>query len=138
MKIEGGRGVAQSGAARKPNAAAPGFAPALDTGPQRIAAPTPATPVTPLDAIMALQAEGDPDQRRAKQARRGRAALDALDRLMQGMVLGGAPARLKGELEALQRGAEATGDSGLDAILAEIDIRVAVELAKLEAIPGRV
>ncbi|MGE0595703.1 MAG: flagellar assembly protein FliX [Hyphomonadaceae bacterium] len=139
MKIEGGRGVAQSGATRRPaSAATPGFAPAAEEGPQRVAAPSAAAPLTPLDAIMALQAEGEPGQRRARQARRGRDALDALDRLMQGILTGAAPAGLKAELEALGRGAEATGDQRLDDVLAEIDIRVAVELAKLEAIPGRV
>jgi hypothetical protein len=137
MKIESGRSITPSGTARRPGAAAaPGFAPTSEAT-VRTAAVSSVSAVTPLDAIIALQAEGSPGERRARQARRGRDALDALDKLVQGLVVGRAPAGLKGELEALRRRAEPSGEAGLDAILLEIDTRVEVELAKLEMTAGR-
>ena len=64
--------------------------------------------------------------------KRGRNALDALDELKIGLLSGtldtGALARLKAAPAAL---AEPTGDPGLDAVLAEIELRVEVELAKI-------
>lgn len=132
MKIESGRPVTSaSGAKRAGGAAAPGFAPAADA-PQRAAATAATQALTPLDALLALQGVDDPAGRRARQARRGQAALDALEELGQGLLLGRAPGALKGQLEALRREAEPTGEPELDAVLLEIDIRVAVELAKLE------
>jgi hypothetical protein len=132
MKIESGRGVSPSSTARPAvGAAAPGFAPATD-GPARAAATTPAAAVHGLDAILALQAEGFDSERRARQARRGKAALDALEKLEHALVLGAGAGALRGELEAARRAAEPTGESGLDALLLEIDTRLAVELAKLD------
>jgi hypothetical protein len=137
MKIEPGRSVGSTSTAKKAGGtAAPGFAPAMDA-PQRASATAPASAVTPLDAILALQAGENPAQRRARQTRRGQEALDALEELEQGLLLGRAPGALRGRLEALQRRAEATGDERLDAVLNEIDIRLAVEAAKLDRISGK-
>jgi Class II flagellar assembly regulator len=137
MKIEPGRNVGPSGTASKATkTAAPGFAPAMDA-PQRAAAASPTGAVTPLDALLALQADETPAQRRTRQTRRGQDALDALEELEQGLLFGRAPGSLRGRLEALQRRAEPTGDERLDAVLNEIDIRLAVEAAKLERISGK-
>jgi len=134
MKIESGRGVSSSsgskGAART---AAPGFSVPTDA-PQKTAAASGVAAVPTLDAILALQGEEPSGQRRSRQAKRGRDALDALEKLEQGLVLGRAPGGLKAQLEALSRGSEATGDADLDAVLLEIDTRVAVELAKLDSL----
>lgn len=132
MKIESGRSVTASSTTRKASgAAAPGFAPALDQ-PQRTSAATAAHAPHSLDAILALQAEGLNPERRARQVRRGKAALDALEALERAMAEGVAPSALRSELESLRRASETTGEAGLDDVLLEIDIRVAVELAKLE------
>ena len=132
MKIESGRGVGPASTTRKASSAAgAGFAPAADA-PARTASAAPAGAAHSLDAILALQAEGVDPERRRRQMRRGAAALDALDGLVRALALGTAPASLKAELEAARRAAEATGEPALDALLREIDIRVAVELAKLE------
>ncbi|MGD9967267.1 MAG: flagellar assembly protein FliX [Hyphomonadaceae bacterium] len=137
MKIEPGRNVGPSAAAAKATrTAAPGFAPAADA-PARAAAASPTGAVTPLDSILALQAGENPAQRRARQTRRGQEALDALEELEQGLLTGRAPGSLRSRLEALQRRAEATGDDRLDAVLNEIDIRLAVETAKLDRISGK-
>lgn len=137
MKIESGRPVGAASTTRKAgSAAAPGFAPALDA-PAKSAAAAPSSAVASLDAILALQADEPPAQRRARQAKRGRDALDALERLEHGLVEGRAPAALMAELESLQYAAQPTGEAGLDAVLLEIDIRLAVEVAKLERSLGR-
>ena len=64
-------------------------------------------------------------------SRRGRNALDVLDALKLGMLDGSVDqstlARLKIASEGL---ADTSGDAGLDVVLGEIDLRVAVELAK--------
>jgi len=138
MKIEPGRNVGSSSSAGKAGkTAAPGFAPATEA-PQRAAAATPTGAVTSLDSILALQGAEDPTQRRARQRRRGAEALDALEELEKGLLLGRAPGGLKAKLEALQGRSEKTGDEGLDAVLHEIDVRLAVEAAKLERISGKV
>jgi hypothetical protein len=85
-----------------------------------------------IDALLALQGVEDPGERRRKAVKRGRTALDALDALKLGLLSGtfdtGALARLKSVTAAL---AEPSGDPALDAVLAEIELRAQVELAKI-------
>ncbi|MBL8546710.1 MAG: hypothetical protein JNL81_09600 [Hyphomonadaceae bacterium] len=132
MKIEPGRNVGASNAAGKAGkTAAPGFAPAMDA-PQRTTAATPTGAVASLDSILALQGDENPSQRRSRQRRRGEEALDTLEELEKGLLLGRAPGGLRAKLEALHGRSEKTGDAGLDAVLHEIDVRLAVEAAKLE------
>ncbi len=88
--------------------------------------------VAGIDALMALQGLEDATERRKRAVRKGKGALDALEGLKVAMLAGtldqGTLNRLR-ELSAdLQ---EATGDRGLDEVLAEIDLRVQVEIAKL-------
>lgn len=135
MKIESGRRVAPSSAPRRAATAAPGFAPGTEA-PQRASAASSVSAVTPLDVILALQADEPAAQRRARQLRRGRDALDALERLEEGLLLGRAPGALRAELESLRRDAALTGETGLDDVLREIDIRLAVEAAKLDRLLG--
>src|SRR5438874_2019458 len=74
-----------------------------------------------IDALLALQGIEEPGERRRKAVKRGRTALDALDALKLGLLSGtldtAALARLKSGVAGL---AEATGDPGLDTVLAEI------------------
>lgn len=138
MKIESGRGVAQASGPRRAGGggAAPGFSPSVEATERAVAASAPGA-IASLDALLALQGEEPPAQRRARQAKRGSDALDALEKLEQGLLVGRAPVALKAELERLQFAGEATGDPRLDDILREIDIRLAVEAAKLEQLLGR-
>ncbi|RDV05188.1 flagellar assembly protein FliX [Undibacter mobilis] len=89
--------------------------------------------VAGLDSLLALQGVEDPTEKKKRAVARGRKALDVLDELKLGMIGGGSLdtatiARLKVAAEGLTDG---SGDSGLDGVLAEIDLRVAVELAKV-------
>lgn len=85
-----------------------------------------------IDALIALQGLDEATQRRRRALHRGRGALDALEALKLGLLSGrleGATlARLNATLVDL---AEPSGDPRLDAILAEIGLRVSVELAKM-------
>jgi hypothetical protein len=85
-----------------------------------------------LDGLVALQAQEDGTERRRRHLRRGHDLLGGLDRLKAALLAGRVPladlARLQGEL-AQRR--EASDDPGLEDVLAHIELRVAVELAKL-------
>jgi len=87
--------------------------------------------VATVDALLALQGVEDASERRKRAVAKGRRALDMLDTLKIGLLDGSVDqstlARLKVAAEGLNDG---SGDLGLDAVLGEIDLRVAVELAK--------
>jgi hypothetical protein len=84
-----------------------------------------------IDALIALQGVEDPTERRRRAVKYGRRALDALDELKLGLLAGtldhATMLRLKSVAGDLQ---EPTGDPHLDQVMAEIDLRVSVELAK--------
>jgi hypothetical protein len=84
-----------------------------------------------IDALIALQGVEDPTERRRRAVKYGRRALDALDELKLGLLAGtldqAAMLRLKSVAGDLH---EPTGDVRLDQVMAEIDLRVSVELAK--------
>ena len=84
-----------------------------------------------IDALIALQGVEDPTERRRRAVKYGRRALDALDELKVGLLAGtldqATMLRLKAVAVDLH---DTSGDDGLDQVLAEIDLRVAVELAK--------
>src|SRR5579884_2194794 len=95
----------------------------------RSGASAPLRAVASLDALLALQGVEDPTERRRRVVARGRKALDALKlRLLDGTVDRATLSRLRLAGEGLT---ETTGDVLLDAVMREIDLRVAVELAKL-------
>ena len=85
-----------------------------------------------IDALLALQGEVDPAERRKRAVKRGRIALDALDDLKI-EVLGGAlgPSTLQRLKSATAELRDSSGDDRLDSVLAEIELRLAVEIAKL-------
>ena len=84
-----------------------------------------------IDALIALQGIEDPLERRRRAVKHGTRALDALDELKLGLLSGTLDQttllRLKAVAADLKDG---SGDAGLDQVLSEIDLRVAVELAK--------
>ncbi|MCE4225686.1 flagellar assembly protein fliX [Methylobacterium sp. C25] len=89
-----------------------------------------------LDAILTLQGNEDaPQERRRRSVKRGHDLLDGLDRL-KAAILGGRVAthELQAIAGRLSDRAESSGDPRLDGLVAEIELRAAVELAKLEAL----
>jgi hypothetical protein len=91
-----------------------------------------------IETLLALQGVEEPGERRRKAVKRGRGALDALDALKLGLLSGNldtaALARLKSASSGLT---EPSGDPGLDTVMAEIALRVEVELAKVGMPNGR-
>jgi Class II flagellar assembly regulator len=129
-----------SGTTRTNLAAAPGAARPTPSGtfslggseaPQAQSAAVALRTLGGIDALIALQGVEDPVERRRRAVKHGRRALDALDELKLGLLGGtldqATMLRLKSVSGDLQDG---SGDDRIDQVLAEIDLRVAVELAK--------
>ena len=84
-----------------------------------------------IDALLALQGVEDPTERRRRAVKYGRRALDALDELKLGLLAGALDQATMLRLKAVAADLrDPTGDERLDQVMAEIDLRVAVELAK--------
>ena len=90
--------------------------------------------VNSVAALMALQSAEDPLEKRRRVERRGRQLLDGLDRLKLDLLEGGDPRatleRLKAVLESER---ENSGELELESLIDQIELRVEVELAKLES-----
>ena len=119
-----------SGAGR--TAAAPGFS---LSGPASTTMATPAHAPAAAAALLGLQDIGPtPAERRRRGIRRGGLLLDRLDQLRLGLLDGAVPLTALQGLRAELAGAiELDGDERLRGLLDAIDVRCAVELAKLEA-----
>jgi hypothetical protein len=96
--------------------------------------------LTGLDAHLTHQGQDGADaqkERRRRSVQRGHDLLDGLDRLKAALIGGRVATR---DLQAIagrlaERNSE-SGDPRLDGLVAEIELRAAVELAKLEAARG--
>lgn len=132
MRIYGPNGAALANAPASARRAAGGKFSVSDADtPRSSTGATALRSISTLDALMALQGVEDPTERKKRAAARGRNALDVLDDLkvavLDGTLDPSTLARLKVASEGLTEG---SGDPGLDSVLGEIDLRVAVELAK--------
>ena len=81
--------------------------------------------------MIALQGIEGPLERRKRAVKGGRVALDALDALKIGLLSGSLDTATMNRLRAAAADLKSSsGDPGLDSVLAEIELRVEVELAK--------
>ncbi len=130
MKVEPPRGPNASSANRRAGGdSGAGFT--LPAGDAKAAAPVaPTSSVAAVSGLLALQFEGG--GRRQRQTRRAAAALDTLDRLQAALLGGGESGGDVALLTSQLAEREPTGDDGLDAVIREIDVRAAVEIAKRE------
>jgi hypothetical protein len=98
-------------------------------------APAPASAPAPLaavDALIALQEQSDALEGRRRAVRRGRDMLDLLDDVRHGLLTGAIPeAKLSHLLSTVQSARGGGAEPALDDILADIELRARVELAKL-------
>ena len=137
MRIQGTSGPAPATSAGPRRATSAVFSLDVGTPAQNTAAASTVRNIGGIDTLLALQGVDDVSERRRRAVKRGRGALDALDALKLGLLSGtldtAALARLKTAATGL---AEPTGEPGLDTVLAEIALRVEVELAKV-GMPGR-
>lgn len=144
MRVDPRFAAAAAGSVGAPRraASAPGaFAP---TGPETPRAATAGASQTGmlagLDAILTLQGQDGADaqkERRRRSVQRGHDLLDGLDRLKAALIGGRvAPRDLQAIAGRLAERMPESGDPRLDGLVAEIELRVAVELAKLDAARG--
>ena len=113
-------------------AASGGFSVAEEQAPKSAAPAAALRTIGGIDALLALQGEHDPAERRRRAVARGRVALDALDALKVEVLAGTlGPATLMRLKSAATELRDASGDANLDAVLAEIELRLAVEIAKM-------
>jgi hypothetical protein len=132
MRVYGPNGTALAAAPAAARRSAAGtFTVSEQETPRNTSAAGSLRAVSTLDALIALQGVEDPRERKKRAVARGRQALDVLDTLklavLDGSVDQSTLARLKVAAEGLT---DETGDPGLDGVLGEIELRVAVELAK--------
>ena len=136
-KVSGSAGPAATGPLRNaPSSGGGGFSlgeAAGATEPAQVSAHAGVSGVGSLDALLALQQVEGPLERRRRAVRRAGRILDALEDIKLALLDGDLPAhtisRLIGAVRE-QRGE--SDDPVLGALLADIETRAAVELAKLE------
>jgi hypothetical protein len=138
MRIYGANGMAgptTSAAPRRASASGTFTLPQAepDTAPART---NTLSSVAGIDALIALQGVEDPTERRRRSVTRGRQALDVLEELKMGVLGGNLDGAVVSRLKTAAAGLkDSSGDRNLDAVIAEIELRVEVELAKLGSDP---
>lgn len=121
------------GAAAKPGASGGAkFTLPAQGGAEAAARMQPATSLMGMDGLVALQANEESTERRKRRVKRGHELLDGLDRLKAALLSGVVPihqlAQLKAQLDARR---EISDDPRLEELVEHIELRVAVEIAKL-------
>jgi hypothetical protein len=118
--------------AQRSGAAGSRFSLTGSDGPGRASSSQSAAPAAALDGMIALQAAGDALERRKKAVRRGKGLLDTLDQLKISILSGRvSPAQLENLKAQVKTYSDGVDDPGLADVLAHIELRAAVELAKL-------
>jgi Class II flagellar assembly regulator len=136
MKVTGPRATQSTqGKSRKGAASGgEGFSVETPSAARGPAATSGASALTSVDAILALQGVGDFREAKKRSMDRAFSMLDVLDDLKLALLEGGIPqSKLIALMDLLRSRRETTQDSGLEAALDEVEIRAAVELAKLQA-----
>jgi hypothetical protein len=134
MKVEGPGPIRPPTLRRGQKRAAPrgDFADELSAAETQTAPVSTSAPLTAVDAVLALQEVPDATTRRGRALERGATMLERLDDIRHGLLLGAIPReKLKALVQMVQGRRERSDDPRLAAILDEIELRAAVELAKL-------
>lgn len=96
-------------------------------------APSAVTPTPAASALLALQEVDDPGERRRRALARAEHLLGDLEAVRDGLLAGTVNAETLHRLtERLRSGREEVDDPQLAGLLGEVELRAAVELAKLE------
>lgn len=139
MKISGLGQITHSGTAKKTGStrAAGSFADILAAAETADAAPAAATgdvAAADLSNLLALQEISEEDVRRRKLVQQGKSLLDVLEGLRRQLLMGTLPPSLLRDLaRQIELKKQTVEDPQLTAIIEDIELRAAVELAKLEA-----
>jgi hypothetical protein len=138
MKVTGPGGIGSSSGARPARGAGgDGFrilTPEPAGGPSQTSSVAATQGVMGVEALLALQDVGSPTERKRRAVRRAGRILDTLDALkvalLEGEISGADLDRLR---RAVRDERDNTDDPALEVVLDEIELRAAVEVAKLEA-----
>jgi hypothetical protein len=138
MKVTGPGGIGSSSGARPARGAGgDGFrivTPEAAGGASQVSSVAATQGVMGVEALLALQDVGSPTERKRRAVRRAGRMLDTLDALkialLEGEISGADLDRLR---RAIRDERDNTDDPALEAVLDEIELRAAVEVAKLEA-----
>lgn len=91
-----------------------------------------ANPLAAVDALLALQEVSDAGDGRSRGLKRAEELLIGLDQIQQGLLMGAiSKEKLKDLVRAVQEKRDKVDDNNLSMVLEEIELRAAVELAKL-------
>ncbi|HXS42223.1 MAG TPA: flagellar assembly protein FliX [Stellaceae bacterium] len=135
MRIEGPLPVPASTPRREAQAASGAGNFASTLAPEAPPTPASAPPPNAIDGLFALQEVADELSGRRRAAARGTALLDRLEELRLALLAGRLPQTQLLHLRDMAREhGPAIDDPQLAQILAEIELRVAVELAKLDTL----
>lgn len=94
-----------------------------------------ALPLSGANVLLGLQEVSEDEMHQRKAFKQGKSAIDALDSLRDSLLTGRLSSSTIRQLESIVAEERAkTNDPKLNAILDDIDVRVAVELAKLDRI----
>ncbi|HEY0052862.1 MAG TPA: flagellar assembly protein FliX [Caulobacteraceae bacterium] len=136
MKINGTSSIGSTPQAARAKATGGGFS---LSGGARAGTASAAAGVSPggivgsVDALLALQEQEGPLERRRRAIRRAGGILDRLEAVKLAMLSGETPVNALSDLARSVREERGEGgDPGLDDVLAHIETRAAVELAKAE------
>jgi hypothetical protein len=138
MRVTGPGGVNSSTGARAGARVAGGFSLGQASGAEEAAQARPAaglTGVASIDALLALQSVGGPLERRRRAVGRAGRILDVLDDVKVALLDGEvSPDALDRLVVAVREERDDTEDTRLEGVLDEIEMRAAVEMAKLEGL----
>ncbi|MBA4001077.1 flagellar assembly protein FliX [Brevundimonas sp.] len=135
MKVTGPSGTTSTPSSRTSRTSGGGFSLPSGgaSGPGAASAASAAGGVAGVSALMALQGVEDATERRRRAMRRGGGLLDRLDELKLMMLAGQDGVGVLNTLaRAVREERPDCADPGLDAVLDQIDLRAAVELAKAD------
>ncbi|MEN0651609.1 MULTISPECIES: flagellar assembly protein FliX [Hyphobacterium] len=137
MKITGPRPTEQTSAARRKggsSSSGDGFSIETPQSARAAVATSSASALGSVDALLALQSVGDFREAKKRATERAMSLLDVLDDLKLALLEGGVPRqRLVALMDILKSRRDETQDPRLEAMLDEVEVRAAVELAKYDA-----
>ena len=90
-------------------------------------------PLAAVDALLSVQEVTDSTKGRTRGAVRAQFMIDGLDEIRQGLLIGAIPkSKLAALVEVVREERDQADDAKLSALLDEIELRAAVELAKFD------
>lgn len=135
MKIDGAYSVAPRQSAQRKRGVSGGsrFSDALEPeGADGAAATVSTSPAAGVGSLLSIQEVPSASDGRSRGLARARDLIDGLEDIRRGLLMGTIPvSRLQHIARTMRDQKEATGDPTLAGLLADIELRAAVELAKL-------